>query len=92
MYVKNGCPHCHKTAQVFYELGGGHVIEYYLDQDFTREEFIEIYGEGATFPQCWIREQEDQDFVHIGGAKQTAQWLLEYGQLSAESTLPPVEE
>jgi len=43
---------------------------YKLDEDFTREQFIDEFGEGSTFPRVKNFEGE-----LIGGAKETLIYL-----------------
>lgn len=68
VYSKQKCPHCYKVKSVL-ELCG---VEYQvntLDEDFTKEEFIEKFGEGSTFPQVIA------DGKLIGGAEDTVNFL-----------------
>ena len=44
--------------------GLNHVV-YQLDEDYTREEFYEKFGEGSTFPQLVL------DDIHLGGCKES---------------------
>ncbi len=44
--------------------GLNHIV-YQLDEDYTREEFYEKFGEGSTFPQLVL------DDIHLGGCKES---------------------
>jgi glutaredoxin 3 len=44
-----------------------------LDEDFTRQEFYEQFGQGSTFPQV-IKEGE-----RLGGCVDTVKYLREQG-------------
>ena len=46
-------------------------LEYKYDKDFTKEQFYDEFGDGATFPQVTF------DHKHIGGCKETLQYLQE---------------
>jgi len=48
--------------------------KYILDTDYTREEFIEKFGEGSTFPRVL---KEDGEL--IGGATETVAYLKSEG-------------
>jgi len=47
-----------------------HVI-YTLNKDFTEEEFISEFGEGATFPQVVVDDKK------LGGCSDTVKFLQE---------------
>ena len=68
VYSKDGCPYCQQIVQVL-GLSELQYVEYKLERDFTREAFYGQFGEGATFPQVQI------DTQHIGGCKETLQYL-----------------
>lgn len=46
-------------------------IEYKYQKDFTKEQFYDEFGEGATFPQISINTK------HIGGFKDTLHYFQE---------------
>ena len=46
-------------------------VVYTLDMDFTREDFYDRFGEGSTFPQVTINEQ------NVGGCSETIKYLRE---------------
>ncbi len=46
-------------------------VEYKLDVDFTRQNFIDEFGENSTFPRILI------DGKLIGGASETISYLKE---------------
>ena len=47
-----------------------HVI-YTLDEDFTRQQFIDEFGFGSTFPQVIMNDQK------LGGCVDTVKYLRE---------------
>ena len=71
VYSKDGCPYCSKVQQVLELAGLEHVI-YKLDYDFNRDQFYAEFGEGSTFPQVILNDQE-----HLGGCTDTVQFLKE---------------
>ena len=70
IYSKDGCSYCEKVKKVL-ELTGSTFVVYNLGEDFTREEFIAEFGEGATFPQVSC------DGKKIGGSVETVKFLKE---------------
>tara|TARA_S200000501_G_scaffold370765_1_gene412551 strand:+ start:1986 stop:2228 length:243 start_codon:yes stop_codon:yes gene_type:complete len=68
IYSKTGCPYCSKLIKVVEHEELQHVV-YQLDQDYTREEFYEKFGEGSTFPQLVL------DGIHLGGCKESIQHM-----------------
>lgn len=70
VYSKNNCPYCSKVKQVLEITGMTHVI-YELDKDFTKDQFIDEFGEGTTFPQVIV------DDKNLGGCKETVKYLKE---------------
>ena len=71
VYSKNGCPYCDKVKQVLQLSKLEHVI-YTLGEDFNREGFYHQFGQGSTFPQVVINDNQ-----HIGGCTETVQYLKE---------------
>ena len=71
VYSKDGCPYCSKIQQVL-ELSGLEHVVYKLDYDFNRNQFYAEFGEGSTFPQVILNDQE-----HLGGCTDTVQYLKE---------------
>ena len=45
--------------------------KYLLNVDYTKQEFIEKFGEGSTFPKVLVGEEL------IGGASETVKYLKE---------------
>ena len=70
IYSKSDCPYCEKIKTVF-QLLEVQFVEYKLGEDFTRENFIQEFGEGSTFPRVVIGDKL------IGGASDTIQYLKE---------------
>ena len=71
VYSKNGCPYCDKVKQVLQLSKLEHVI-YKLDEDFDRSGFYSQFGNGSTFPQVVVNDNQ-----HLGGSTETVQYLKE---------------
>jgi glutaredoxin len=71
VYSKDGCPYCTKVQQVLQLSNLEHVV-YKLGIDFDRDGFYAEFGEGSTFPQVVLNDQE-----HLGGCTDTVQYLKE---------------
>ena len=70
VYSKEGCDYCERINTVLRLTGSTYVV-YNLGEDFTKEEFIAKFGEGATFPQVSC------DGKKIGGSVETVKFLRE---------------
>jgi glutaredoxin len=46
-------------------------VIYTLDEDFTRQQFIDEFGQGTTFPQVILNEEK------LGGCVDTVKYLRE---------------
>jgi glutaredoxin len=71
VYSKDGCPYCKKIEQVLQIAELQHVV-YKLETDFNREQFYSEFGQGSTFPQVVLNDQQ-----HLGGCTDTVQYLKE---------------
>ena len=74
IYSKSGCPYCDKIKQVaeFLEAQKSFKVTVYnLNEDFTKEQFYQEFGEGSTFPQIILDEK------HLGGCTDTVRYLKE---------------
>lgn len=71
VYSKYGCPYCTKVEEVLKLTNLEHKV-YKLDEDFTRNQFYAEFGEGATFPQVLLNDQQ-----HLGGCTDTVKYLKE---------------
>lgn len=71
VYSKYGCPYCNKIEEVLKLANLEHKV-YKLDDDFSRNQFYAEFGEGATFPQVLLNDQE-----HLGGCTDTVKYLKE---------------
>jgi glutaredoxin len=71
VYSKYGCPYCTKVEEVLKLANLEHKV-YKLDDDFTRNQFYAEFGEGATFPQVLLNDQQ-----HLGGCTETVKYLKE---------------
>jgi glutaredoxin len=71
VYSKDGCPYCSKIKQVL-ELANLEHVVYTLGENFERDQFYAEFGQGSTFPQVILNDQE-----HLGGCTDTVQYLKE---------------
>lgn len=70
VYSKPGCPYCERIEKVL-TLSNLENKIYTLDEDFTRDQFYAEFGEGSTFPQVVMNDQ------NLGGCIDTVQYLKE---------------
>lgn len=68
VYTKNGCPYCDKIKKVFDHIQLEYEVKN-LNEDFSREEFYEIFGNGSTFPQVIMNNEK------LGGCVDTIKYL-----------------
>ena len=68
----NGSQECQRMASLLKSLGG-ELLEYKLGQHFTQRGFEEEFGEDAEYPQINI------GFKHVGGMKETLQYMKNTG-------------
>jgi glutaredoxin len=71
VYSKDGCPYCSKIKQVL-ELSNLEHVVYNLGENFDREQFYAEFGEGSTFPQVILNDEQ-----HLGGCSDTVKYLQE---------------
>ena len=70
VYSRKGCDYCERIKTVLRLTGCTYVV-YNLGEDFTKEEFVSEFGEGATFPQVSC------DGKKLGGSVDTIKFLKE---------------
>ena len=70
VFSKDGCPSCAKVQQLLQLAEVKHVI-YKVNRDFTREEFSQNFGDGATYPRVVLEGHV------IGGCQETVRYLRE---------------
>ena len=70
VFSREGCPACNKVQQVLQLAEVEHVI-YKVNRDFTREEFLQKFGESSTYPMVVM------DGEVIGGCQETVKYLRE---------------
>ena len=70
VFSREGCPACNKVQQVLQLAEVEHVI-YKVNRDFTREEFLQKFGDGSTYPRVVM------DGEVIGGCQETVKYLRE---------------
>ncbi len=75
VYSKTNCQYCEAIAQLL-KLKNIEYKKLLLNVDFTREDFIEKFGSGTTFPKVL---KEDGEL--IGGAQETVSYLKAEGLL-----------
>ena len=61
VWSKDGCPPCAAAMEMLAERGIA-FSALKLGEDFSREDFIKKFGEGALVPQIFL------DGKHVGGA------------------------
>jgi len=71
IYSNNG-QECERLSSLLKSLGG-EFLEYKLGQHFTQRAFETEFGKSAEYPQINI------GFKHVGGLKETLQYLKEQG-------------
>ena len=71
IYSNNG-QECERLSSLLKSLGG-EFLEYKLGQHFTQRAFETEFGRDAEYPQINI------GFKHVGGLKETLQYLKEQG-------------
>lgn len=70
VFSRDGCPSCNKVQQVLQLAEVEHVI-YKVNRDFTREEFLQKFGNDSTYPRVVM------DGEVIGGCQETVKYLRE---------------
>ena len=71
VYTKDNCQWCDRVKYLLGHVGIEY-LEYRYTKDFTKNEFYNEFGDGATFPQVSIGSK------HIGGCKETLHYLQEH--------------
>jgi len=70
VYSKDGCPYCSKIKQVL-SAKGLRYVDYKLGVDFEREAFYDQFGNGSTFPQVVLNNE------NLGGCNDAVKYLRE---------------
>jgi len=68
VYSKDGCPYCQQILEVL-GISELNYVEYKLDEDFTKEAFYQQFGEGATFPQVVLNNE------NLGGCQESIRYM-----------------
>jgi glutaredoxin 3 len=71
IYSREGCPYCSKIEEVLKLSNLEHKV-YRLGEHFDRDQFYSEFGNGSTFPQVILNDQE-----HLGGCVDTIAYLQE---------------
>lgn len=72
VYTRPGCPYCDKIKQVLAALEYN-VNEQVLDIHYSREDFVNQFGHGSTFPRVLLEGNL------IGGCNETISYLRNKG-------------
>ena len=70
VYSKDGCPYCQQIVEVL-GISELQYVEYKLDRDFTKEAFYQQFGDGATFPQVVLNNE------NLGGCQESIKYMQE---------------
>ena len=70
----NGNQECERAKTLLQKLNV-EILEYKLNQHFSERGFVEEFGEEAEYPQVNV------GFRHIGGLKDTLQYMNDKGML-----------
>jgi len=70
LYSKENCQWCDRARMLLDSVDIDY-LEYKYEQDFTKEQFYNEFGEGATFPQVNMGKE------YVGGFKDTLHYLKE---------------
>ena len=68
VYSKEGCPYCQQILEVL-GISELNYVEYKLGEDFTKEAFYGQFGEGATFPQVVLNND------NLGGCQESIRYM-----------------
>ena len=68
VYSKDGCPYCQQILEVL-GISKLNYVEYKLDEHFSKEAFYQQFGEGATFPQVVLNNE------NLGGAQESIRYM-----------------
>jgi|TARA_B100000287_G_scaffold326758_1_gene311148 glutaredoxin len=68
VYSKDGCPYCQQILEVL-GISELNYVEYKLGEDFTKEAFYGQFGEGATFPQVVLNND------NLGGCQESIRYM-----------------
>lgn len=71
IYSKYGCGYCTKIENVFRMLKLDYVV-YKLNEDFTKQEFQNTFGENVGFPQIVLNDEQ-----MLGGCIDTIKYIKE---------------
>ena len=68
VYSKEGCSYCQQILEVL-GISELNYVEYKLGEDFTKEAFYGQFGEGATFPQVVLNND------NLGGCQESIRYM-----------------
>ena len=63
------------TCKTITKISERRILEYFLDEDFTQQQFDMEFGGDASYPQIQI------DAKHVGTLKDTLHYLQECGKI-----------
>ena len=68
VYSKDGCPYCQQILEVL-GISELNYVEYKLDEHFRKEALYQQFGEGATFPQVVLNNE------NLGGCQESIRYM-----------------
>ena len=68
VYSKDGCPYCSRIKSVL-SAKGLSFVEYNLGVDFEQKAFYDQFGNGSTFPQVVLNNE------NLGGCNDAVKYL-----------------
>ena len=74
IYTRDGCGYCEQIKTVLTNIGEPYT-EMKLDLHFSREQFVEQFGSGSTFPRIF------KDGALLGGCNETIVHLRNQGRI-----------
>jgi len=80
IYTRDNCEYCRKL-KVILDSFTVKYIQFKLDEDFSRDEFYMMFGEGSTFPRVTL------DGQMMGGCTETIEYLTSIGCLQEEKDM-----
>ncbi len=80
IYTRDQCEYCRKLKVVLDSFEVKY-IQFRLDEDFSRQEFYSMFGEGSTFPRVTL------DGQLLGGCTESIEYLTSIGCLQEEKDM-----
>ena len=80
IYTRDNCEYCRKL-KVILDSFTVKYTQFKLDEDFSRDEFYMMFGEGSTFPRVTL------DGQMMGGCTETIEYLTSIGCLQEDKDM-----